>query len=537
SHWVVFDSVRTQAQEFESLAELDSSSVFAPSAARADLPSMLQRAAEYIQVNKPGPTELWICSDLQSGDWRPGDGNWRLFRDTMAAMPQSVRVHLLAYPDRPAVDRGVWVQQAERTVQFRENRQEYVLKLSFRIHRTGGENYPDETIPAQLTIDGVTSELPIVLSGAVTEITQQEIPLPDHRRQGWGSIALPADECPSNDVFYFVYAEPPPRRVVLVTENAEPNRALEIAAAIAPDGITPSEVQRLRPDQVDSLELAGTAAVLWQAPLPDADTARILQRYVEQGGQLMFFPPTQLLQTDGADQGQFMGVQWRGWRSEQNALVENWRSDEDLLAATQSGMGLPLGALQIRGFATLQAGESSVPLATLGGGNPLLLKVPTTAGGVYFCTLSPDPRYSSLAENGIVLYVVLQRMIQRGQQSMQLSQQRTAGWADPTSASWRQVAGPPTALSSEFAAQPGVYQAGDRLLAINRPEEEDRWEILDDATVDPLFEGIPLDRLEQSAGSLAGIVREIWRLFLFSMIAAMLVEAILSMPRRPTSAA
>ena len=73
------------------------------------------------------------------------------------------------------------------------------------------------------------------------------------------------------------------------------------------------------------------------------------------------------------------------------------------------------------------------------------------------------------------------------------------------------------------------------MLAINRPEDEDRTEVLDDTTVDALFEGIPLDRIEQSAGTLAGNVREIWRLFLVAMIAAMILEAILSMPRRPAA--
>jgi len=42
---------------------------------------------------------------------------------------------------------------------------------------------------------------------------------------------------------------------------------------------------------------------------------------------------------------------------------------------------------------------------------------------------------------------------------------------------------------------------------------------------------LPFSRVDDSAGSLTNIVREVWRLFLISMIIALLVEAVLCMPR------
>ena len=40
-----------------------------PSAPRPTSPAMLQAARDYIKANKPGRTEIWICSDLRENDW------------------------------------------------------------------------------------------------------------------------------------------------------------------------------------------------------------------------------------------------------------------------------------------------------------------------------------------------------------------------------------------------------------------------------------------------------------------------------------
>ena len=80
--------------------------------------------------------------------------------------------------------------------------------------------------------------------------------------------------------------------------------------------------------------------------------------------------------------------------------------------------------------------------------------------------------------------------------------------------------------------QAGIYQNEDRLFAINRSLPEDQRDVVSDKELTRLFEGLDFSRVNDSAGSLAGIVREIWRLFLISMIVAMLAEAILCMPRK-----
>ena len=59
---------------------------------------MLQAARDYIQANKSGRTEIWICSDLRENDWNADSGRWQALRDAFLEFPQGVRFHLLAYP-------------------------------------------------------------------------------------------------------------------------------------------------------------------------------------------------------------------------------------------------------------------------------------------------------------------------------------------------------------------------------------------------------------------------------------------------------
>src|SRR5439155_9952338 len=203
---------------------------------------------------------------------------------------------------------------------------------------------------------------------------------------------------------------------------------------------------------------------------------------------------------------------------------------QDLLANTQSGAGLPVGQLQIRRYCNL-AGELT-PLATLKGGRPLLARLPTTRGGAYFCTTTTEPRDSSLAANGVVLYVFVHRALAAGAAVLGQTRQLVAGETSlEQPATWKRVAGAADALSTEFAHHAGVYSAGDKLLAVNRSPSEDQAAGLADDRVAELFKGLDFARVDDRAGSLVGLIQEIWRPFLVAMIVSLLVEAGLCLPR------
>jgi hypothetical protein len=210
--------------------------------------------------------------------------------------------------------------------------------------------------------------------------------------------------------------------------------------------------------------------------------------------------------------------------------VIGWRGDQDLLAHTQSGAPLPVGTLQVHKACGL-AGELTA-LATLQGGAPLLARATTNRGGAYFCATTPAAIDSSLAADGVVLYVMVQRALAAGAMVLGSTRALTAG-APPGDlpTPWQRVAGASLAISTEYPLSPGVYTAGDRLLAVNRPGAEDGAAVLADRRVAELFRGLDYARIDDRAGSMSTLIQEVWRLFLIAMMAALVVEAALCLPR------
>ncbi len=240
------------------------------------------------------------------------------------------------------------------------------------------------------------------MTGPTFELKDHRIPLERSHVRGWGKVSIPADANLADNDDWFVFDEPTPRRAIVVADEPLAARPLQLAATIAPDPLVKCSAEIIAPETLGAVEWEKLALLLWQAPLPDAETAKRIAGFIERGGQVVFFPPR------NPGPAEFQGVMWTTWvgRSE-SVPVESWRGDQDLLAQTQSGGPLPVGQLHVRKYCGL-TGELTA-LATLRGGAPLLGRLSTNAGGVYFCTTTPGVGDSSLATNGVVLYVLVQR--------------------------------------------------------------------------------------------------------------------------------
>jgi 16S rRNA (cytosine1402-N4)-methyltransferase len=86
----------------------------------------------------------------------------------------------------------------------------------------------------------------------------------------------------------------------------------------------------------------------------------------------------------------------------------------------------------------------------------------------------------------------------------------------------------------EAGLRAGVFQSGERLHALNRPEAEDDLASLAATSVSELFEGLDFKVLSDTLESTGSLTREVWRTFLMAMALALLGEAILCMPPRRT---
>jgi len=520
--WVLIEGGANRPRQMESADALLNAPGAGPVSAPSDVPGMLEAARDYVRDNKPGRTEVWILSDVRQNDWNPESGRWRSLRDAFLEFPQGVRFHLLAYPRAAPGNLSVRVTDVRR----RKTGGDAELLVSLRLAREGAAA-GRQSVPVQFEIGGARSELTVEMDGPRFELKDHRIPLERGRQRGYGKVSVPADENPADNEFYFAFDQPAPRKAVVVADDPQAARPLQLAAEISPDPSVPCSAEVVPADQLGPVDWDSVSLLLWQAPLPEGDAAKLVKAFLDRDGRAVFFPPR-------APGGvEFLGERWTGWSAGgADRPVESWRGDQDLLANTRSGAALPVGQLRVRRSCGL-AGEFT-PLATLRGGAPLLARVATTAGGAYFCATTPSAADSSLSSNGVVLYALVQRALAAGAAALEGTRQVAAGEAprrgdDP--ANWKRLAGGDEAVSTDYPLHRGVYASGDRLLAVNRPAAEDSAPVLADGRVAGLFRGLDFARVDDREGNLASLIQEVWRAFLACMMVAMVVEAGLCLPR------
>jgi hypothetical protein len=505
-----------------------------PVAAAADIPGMLRVAYDHIRENAAGTAEIWICSDGRSNDWALDEGGWAGLRDAFAKLPQQVRFQLLSYDQAPAGNVAVRVTEArlERRGEARE------LLVSVALERP--QDGEQATVPVKFEIDGVATTVDVELTGREAILANHVLPLGrGDSAGGWGRVSIPADTNEADNEFYFVFDEPPARLALVVADEAAAGRVLDLAASIPPSKDLQARAERVPRAGLATAPWAEAAALIWQGPLPAADDAKLVEEFVARGGQVVFFPP------ESPDPTLFAGVSWGDWTSHPEPLKpEQWRSTEDILANTLAGGALSVGDLEVRRSCSL-AGEI-VPLAELAAGRPLVARV-ADGSGVYFCATLPRPGDSSLAREGIVLYALLQRLIERGLEPLAGARQMDAGPAAATLVAetggataggrWERLAGGTALASTEAGQQAGVFAAAGRLVAVNRPAAEDTAGSVAAERIDGLFRGLSFTRITGTAGRTDSLVQEIWRAFLIAMLLALVAEGLLSLPRRRAAAA
>ena len=513
-------------------AALDDLPDAGPAAAAADIPGMLQAAYDHIRENAAGTAEVWICSDGRANDWAIEEGGWAGLRDAFAKLPQQVRFQLLAFDD--PVPGNLAVRVTEARLERRAGTRELLVSVAVsRVDAAGAAGGEEAAVvPIRFEIDGVTTVVDLELSGRETILANHPLPLGRGEAvRGWGRVSIPADPCAADNEFYFVFDEPAPRVTMVVADEAAVERVLRLVASIPP-----SKERVARGELVPASGLATApwdeaAALLWQGPLPAGRDAELVEAFLARGGQVIFFPP------EAGGGTTFAGVSWGDWLDfKEPQQPEQWRPDADLLANTVAGNALPVGELEVRRVRGLN-GEV-VPLASLPDGSPLVTRLPD-GRGVYFCTTLPRPQDSTLASEGIVLYALVQRAIERGLEPLAGARQVAAGpeaslltAGEQGEGRWRRLAGPSEPVSAEGGLHAGVYAREGRLVAVNRPLAEDTAGILATERIDGLFRGLSYTRITGQAGQSDSIVQEIWRAFLIAMLLALVGEGLLSLPRR-----
>jgi hypothetical protein len=519
---VLIETAEQKAQELNSPKDLVDLPNTTGTSAASDIPALMQSAMEYMAANQTGRTDVWICSDLADNDWDADSGRWETLRKAYAER-EGVQLYLLTYADEAPENLSVRVEGVTR----RQVGNQAELVMDVQVRRLDSPETSVQ-VPLQFVVNGVRSVLNLELTQAETSLLGHTIPIDGKLARGWGRVELPADANPIDNKFYFAFSDPPQRHAVIVSDNSTVAEALRLVTAVPQDQGLKHEATVLSSDAVGELAWDEAGLILWQAPLPTGAIAKQLEQFVESGRVVMFFPP------DQANDTELFAARWGGWQKAeqgQKISVEWWRSDADLLAHGRSGSPLPLDKLKTYRFCSLENGGN--PLAKLTGGKPLLARVGTDQGGVYFCSTLPSATHSSLARDGVVFYVMLQRALAQGADALSDATQKSAQVGALGPGRWTTVRAADEASLSDRHLHAGVYESDNgRLVALNRSEAEDLARPLDQAAVDRMLSGLNYERIDDVVDSDDALATEIWRLFLVAMALALMTEAALCLPSK-----
>jgi len=516
---VLIDSATLSPQEVPSPDVLPELSATAASDTAADLPTLVSKAAEYLSETK-GRAEVWIATDLQASNWHPGDSRWANARASLSALPRKPALRVLGLTGASAPNTTLRLLSAKRSGKE--------LQLEAEVTRSD-EARGTTNVPLTLQLNGSRTTENLTLTGQSLHF-QKRIALPAGVEQGHGSLSLPGDGNPRDNVAFFAYGPERPVKTIVVSPPGEAADYLLLAAA--PPGFGGQSATRLDPAQAASLATADTSAVIWAAPLPTGATAEAVEAFLSGGGQVLFLPPGK--PSDDA----FLETKWSATTEAATGkffILKDWNHGDGLLRDGADGSPLPAERFKAI-HRQLPLGEAT-PLARWDDGEPFLVRRVLDRGTAWFLGSLPDYTWSNLGDADVLLPVV-QRVVGAGAERFDASYlSEVGGDASRLNPGETRIRlddfGAPDPANAAYDA--GVYRLGDRVIALNRPMAEDFPEIVSHEAIDVSLDGTGYTLFEQ-AGQTANtaLSRDIWRAFLAAMLFFLLAEALLCLPKRST---
>jgi hypothetical protein len=474
---------------------------------------MLQTALDWMVQTKPGSTEIWIGSDLQESNWDSKSDRWAGLAAGFSALPQRVRTRLLALNNEPPLNHSIAVVDAAR----RQTGSRTELELVMDIERSSGSA---ATLPLTINLDGVATQVELRMDGPTLRY-RHKVSVDNKPLGGWGYVELPADANLRDNRSYFVYAGPATMRAAVVATDPLVARLLQVATAPDPKN-TNHVCEILGANAFDTANLENYSMILWQAPLPQGATASRLRAFAESGGVLVFFPP--------GDAGQFGDL---GWGEVQNATPEKpfrvtrWEERDGPLAKTEEGLSLPIAELSIARRQAISGAAAA--LASFDDGAAFLARQAIGKGQILFCATQPSRDWSQLDE-GVVLVPMLQRLLDMGGRRFAAPVSVECGeWEPDENDRWTSV---DSSEPKNILFQSGVYRAGGKLVAVNRPARENDREMVDPAKAKTLLGSVPIYLFDEKQSGSARVQAELWRLFLIVMALCLVIEGILILPEK-----
>ncbi|MES2438902.1 MAG: BatA domain-containing protein [Verrucomicrobiota bacterium] len=514
---VLIDSASGSPQEIpspETLADLSSTSA---TDTAADFPTLLTRAAEFLEESS-GRSEIWLASDLQSSNWHPDDERWAAARASLAGLPQKPAVRVLSLTGTTSANHSV------RLLSARRSGDEMLLDLEIL---RAADSRGSATLPLTTNLNGTRTTENLTLPAQSLRF-QKRIGLPAGSETGSGWLSIPADGNPRDNSAFFAYGPARAIRSVIVAPAGEAADYLALAAA--PPGLGNQTVERVDPANAAALDTNNLAAILWAAPLPTGNAFETVNRFLTSGGHVVFFPPGTPSATP------FFDLKWSD-PSEAPAgkffILKDWNHSDGPL---RDGIdGTPIPAERLKAIRRQVPSGDATALARWEDGEPVIARRIFDQGTAWFIGSLPDYTWSNLGDADVLLPSV-QRIIAAGAERFDASYLATVGSdaAQPLAGEIRtRLDDYGTPDPANAAYESGIFRLGERVIAINRPAQEDSPEILSRESLDQALEGTGFTLLDQAGqGNDPSLSRDVWRGFLIAVLLFLISEAFLCLPKK-----
>lgn len=517
SRVVLLDSASGVLQDLPSPGVLSDLSATAPTDTAADLPALLNTAAEFLAAT-PAKAEVWVVSDLQASNWAPDDDRWTSIGAAFSSLTQQPQLRILSLSGENAGNQSIRVLSSRRSGEQ--------LLLDLEITREGDATNA-LSLPITTQLNGAGSTESITIDGQQFRF-QKALTLGGTVDSGFGWVSIPGDGNPRDNVAFFAYGPARPLKSLVVSPAGESADYLSLAAAPDPTGV--QKTKRIEAAQFATTDQSEIATIYWAAPLPDGPAAIELTRFLENGGHVVFMPAV----TDSDTE--FLEMKWsaitRAAR-DQFFILDSWDDNDGLL---RDGLdGTPLAADRLRAIQRrIPEGEATI-LARWDDTKPFLSRRVVGRGTAWFLGSIPDYRWSNLGDADVLLPLA-QRALAAGAERFDsgfLAEIAAPDFSGNLTSTRERLDGyaPNTKASVEHVA--GVYRLGDRTVALNRPVEEDLAGIIEKESLDRILDGTDYTLFEDtSASARESISRGVWRSFLIAMLFFLLSEALLCLPKR-----
>ena len=383
------------------------------------------------------------------------------------------------------------------------------------------------TLPLTTNLNGTRTTETITLPGQSLRF-QKRVALPAGGETGSGWLSIPADGNSRDNSAFFAYGPARPIKSIVVAPAGETADYLALAAA--PPGFGDQTVQRQDPSSAASIATGDLAAILWAAPLPSGPAYDVINRFLIAGGQVVFFPPG--IATDAS----FVDLKWSDPTEAPLGkffILKDWNHSDGPL---RDGIdGTPIPADRLKAIRRQTPLGDATSLARWEDGEPMITRRIVDHGTAWFVGSLPDYTWSNLGDADVLLPTV-QRIIAAGADRFDASYLTTVGTdaAQPLPGETRARLddyGTPDPANAAYEA--GIFRFGERLLAVNRPAQEDNPEILTREQLDQALEGTKYTLLDQAGQATdPSLSRDVWRAFLIAVLFFLISEAILCLPKK-----